>query len=185
MRFNHPAGKPRKEKNPPPMAAHEPAPADAHEILPRLWLGNAKASMDDPFLRQNQIQVVFNCTKNYPFSPSIPIPYRVPVDDNLKEEEIRNMELWSSEVAYRILSEYQQGRTILVHCAAGIQRSAASVAFFLIAYRSMHTNEAIAFIQSRRPIAFRPRPNFLRAIESFDRRFHSEILPELQHSHYE
>ena len=53
--------------------------------------GNAKASMDEDFLRRNNIVVVFNCTKNLPFSPSIPIKYRIPVDDNLKEEEIRNM----------------------------------------------------------------------------------------------
>ena len=63
---------------------------DADEIIPRLWLGNVRASTDDNFIQRNGIQVVFNCTKNLPFSPMIPIKYRIPVDDNLKEEEIRN-----------------------------------------------------------------------------------------------
>ena len=53
------------------------AEANAHEIIPRLWLGNVKASMDEDFIRQKNIGVVFNCTKNLPFSPIIPIKYRV------------------------------------------------------------------------------------------------------------
>ena len=155
-------------------------PSDpANEILPRLWLGNARASMDPDFLREHGIQVVFNCTKDRPFSPLVPIQYRVPVDDNLQEAEIRNMELWSSEIAYRLLAEYQQGRIILVHCAAGIQRSAAAVAFFLISYLRYHATGAMEWIRSRRPIAFTPQANFGRAIQSFDRRFHGEILPAL------
>lgn len=153
---------------------------NADEILPGLWLGNADASMDREFLQANHIQVVVNCTKTYPFLPGVPVQYRVPVDDNLKEEELRNMELWSAEIAYRILSEYRQGRRILVHCAAGMQRSAAAVAMALIAHRQIHAAEAMEFIQQRRPIAFRPKPNFIRAIQSFDQRFHGEILPEIQ-----
>lgn len=151
----------------------------ANEILPRLWLGNARASMDPEFIQHHAIQVVFNCTKDRPFSPLIRTQYRIPVDDNLQEPEIRNMELWSSEIAYRLLSEYKQGRTILVHCAAGIQRSAAAVAFFLIAYLRYHAREAMDWIRERRPIAFTPSANFERAILSFDRRFHGEILPSV------
>lgn len=158
-------------------------PSDpANEILPRLWLGNAKASMDPTFLQTHRIQVVFNCTKDRPFSPLVPTKYRVPVDDNLQEGEIRNMELWSSEIAYRLLAEYKQGRTILVHCAAGIQRSAAAVAFFLISYLRQHASDAIALIRERRPIAFTPQANFGRAIQSYDQRFHREILPFLSSS---
>lgn len=158
---------------------HDPA----NEILPRLWLGNAKASMDPEFIRTHRITVVFNCTKDRPFSPLIPIKYRIPVDDNLQEEEIRNMELWSAEIAYQILREYQQGRVILVHCAAGMQRSAAAIAIFLIAYLQQHTSEAIPFIKARRPIAFHPSANFERAILSFDRRYHGEILPQIRSIH--
>ena len=153
--------------------------ANAHEILPGLWLGNAKASMDSQFIQQQGIQAVFNCTKTQPFHPMIPIKYRLPVDDNLEEDEIRNMELWSTEIAYRILNEYRAGRRVLVHCMAGIQRSAAAVAMTLIAHLRIHAGEAMQRIRQIRPIAFHPRANFLRAIETFDRRFHSEIAPIL------
>ena len=152
----------------------------ADEIIPNLWLGNVHASMDDSFIQSNRIEVVFNCTKNLPFSPNIPIKYRVPVDDNLQEDEIRNMELWCSEIAYKILAEYNQGKAILVHCMAGMQRSAASVAFMLIVYYNIHALDAMRFIKERRSIAFHPRANFGRSIDYFDRKFHGEILPELK-----
>jgi protein tyrosine phosphatase len=153
---------------------------NADEILPNLWLGNVRSSMDEDFIRENGINVVFNCTKNLPFSPIIPYKYRIPVDDNLQEDEIRNMELWSSEIAFKIVTEYREGRVILVHCMAGMQRSAASIAFMLIVHVRMHALDAMKFIKERRNIAFHPRANFGRAIDYFDRKFHGEILPEIK-----
>ena len=152
---------------------------NADEIIPRLWLGNVRASMDDAFLHQENIQVVFNCTKDLPFSHIVPQKYRVPVDDNLQEEEIRNLELWSAEVAQKLLTEYNKGRTILVHCYAGMQRSAACVAFLLIALKRKHAQDVMNHIKERRPIAFTPRANFERSIHYFDRMWHTTILPSL------
>jgi len=158
-----------------------PPPSEiANEIIPNLWLGNVKASMDEEFIKKNRINVVFNCTKNLAFSPIIPIKYRIPVDDNLEEDEIRNMELWSNEIVFNIISEYKKGNCILVHCMAGMQRSAAAVAMMLIAFLQIHTIDAIKMIKERRSIAFYPRANFGRSIDSFDRRFHEEILPEMR-----
>jgi protein-tyrosine phosphatase len=125
---------------------------------------------------------VFNCTKDLPFSPVIPSQgrYRVAVHDNLEEEEIANMERWSKEITYKLLREYKSGNRILVHCMAGMQRSAAVVAMALIAYLKIHALDAYQYIKERRPVAFHPRANFGRAIDYFDRVFHSEILPEMK-----
>lgn len=153
---------------------------NADEILPGLWLGNAKASQDESFIRQHNIQVVFNCTKNLSFSPIIPIKYRIPLDDNLEEEEIRNMELWSAEVCFKILKEYNEGRHILVHCMAGMQRSAASVALVIIVLKKLHAPDAMNFIRERRRIAFFPAANFGRAVHYFDNKYYTEILPEIE-----
>ena len=152
---------------------------DATEILPNLWLGNVRASMDENFIRTKKIQVVFNCTKNLPFCHLIPVKYRVPVDDNLEEDEIRNMQLWSSEITFKMLSEYTSGKPILVHCMAGMQRSAASLAMMLIVYKNIHAQEAMKMIKDRRNIAFLPSPNFLRSIQYFDALFHEEIAPKM------
>ena len=158
---------------------HEPA----HEIVPGLWLGNRTAALDPEFHRTNRIRAVFNCSKDIPFEASVKRRYRVPVDDNLEDAEIRNLELWSFELVYKIAAELRQARSdsgaILVHCAAGMQRSAASVAMYLVATQNMKTEDAITFIQSKRSIAFRPSANFERSIRGFERAFNQEIRPHL------
>ncbi len=151
---------------------------NADEILPGLWLGNAAASRDDNFLMEKKIQAVFNCTKNLAFTAKPLRLYRVPVDDNLQEEEIRNLSLWSFETVCKILQEHRQG-PVLVHCAAGMQRSAACVAMVLIAKTGMKTEDAIRFIQQRRPIAFTPAANFEKAIREFETVYDREIRPRL------
>jgi len=140
-------------------------PAD--EIMPGIWLGSYKAASNAHWLSEHKIAAVFNCTKDIAFSPVVPIKYRVPVDDNLKEEEIRNLELWSYEIVYKLLNEYKKGQPILVHCAAGMQRSAACIAMFLITLKHMKPSEAVDYIRSKRPVAFRPAVNFKNAIEGF------------------
>jgi hypothetical protein len=156
---------------------NNPNPAD--EILPGLWLGNRIAALDEHWLGERGIKAVFNCTKDIPFNLSVQRRYRVPVDDNLQPVEIRNLELWAYEIVLKMTREYKTGQTILVHCAAGMQRSAACVCMFLLASKGYNVEEAIAFIQSKRPIAFRPFVNFRPAIESFYNSFHKEVAPRL------
>ena len=151
---------------------------NAHEIVPGLWLGNSKAAGDSKWLAQKKITVVFNATKDLPFSPTIKKQYRIPVDDNLQADEIRNMTLWSQEAVYKILEEHLKNKqNVLVHCAAGMQRSASLVAMYLIATKGMGWQQAITFVQGIRPIAFRPSPNFKASIIEFDKTYHREILP--------
>jgi len=157
-------------------------PAD--EIIPGLWLGSRYAALDRDYLAGKKIRTVFNCTKNIEFDTSVTRRYRIPVDDNLQEAEIRNLELWSFEIVYKISSELRRAQAdntaVLVHCAAGMQRSAASVAMYLVAMKNMTTDEAMAFIQSKRDIAFTPRANFEKSIRGFERTFNAEVRPQLQ-----
>ena len=152
-------------------------PAD--EIVPGIWLGNAIASQDSDFYREKGIYAVFNCTKDLPFLQTVPRKYRLPVHDNLQDEEIRAMELASFEVVYKLSHEHRKG-PVLVHCAAGMQRSAAVVAMYLIATTpGLRVEDAITFIQKKRPIAFTPGPNFLKAIQAFEVAFDREVRPKL------
>jgi dual specificity MAP kinase phosphatase len=125
--------------------------------------------MDPDFLKANNITVVFNCTKDLPFHNSVVKRYRVPVDDNLEAVEINNMHAWSPEIVAKLLREYKAGHTILVHCFAGMQRSACVVAMTLIALTKKTADEAMAYIREIRPIAFFPAANFERAIRGFER----------------
>lgn len=156
----------------------------AHEILPNLWLGNRAASQDVQWLRSHGIITIFNCTKDIPFAQGTPHMYRVPVDDNLQDDELRNLELWSWEITYKLMKEYKAGRPILVHCHAGMQRSAAVMAMFLIAQYRCTTEEAIAFIKNRRPVAFLGNANFYRSIKNFEKMLSKMIVDGDKYQQY-
>lgn len=140
----------------------------ANEVLPRLWLGDKHAAADEEWLKKHHVAVVFNCTKTLPFAESVQRMYRVPVDDNLEASEIANMGAWAAETQVKLYREWKAGRTVLVHCHAGMQRSAAVVAMFLITLFGMSAEEAMAFVKSKRPVAFFPVANFERAIRHWD-----------------
>jgi len=153
---------------------------NADEIIPRVWLGNRFAALDEQWLRENRIDTVFNCTKDLPFHDSIDNRFRIPVDDNLEAVEINNMTKWSPEIAYKILREYKSGKKILVHCAAGMQRSAAAVTIFLITLTGERAPKLMSIIRKIRPIAFVPSANFRKSIEYYDALYHEDILPKIE-----
>lgn len=153
---------------------------NADQILPNVWLGNLKAAQDPVFLRNAGIQVVFNCTKDAPFHSSIRRRYRIPVDDNLQEQEIRNLELWSYEIVYKMLQEYKQKRPLLVHCHAGMQRSPAVVAMFLMTLYRISTDQAKAFIKKERPIVFFPQANFEASMRGFERSITKNLIEGIE-----
>jgi len=156
------------------MAYASANPAD--EILPNLWLGSIRAANSSQWLGEKGIKCVFNCTKDIVFIPTIQRQYRVPVDDNLQAEEIRNLELWSYEIVFKMMREYKTGQPILVHCHAGMQRSAACMAMFLIVAKNMTPDQAMRYIKERRPIAFTPGANFRQSIEGFYDSYQREIV---------
>ena len=160
--------------------------ADAHEIIPRLWLGNRRAAANMEWLQMNNINVVMNCSKDIPFADDTEVvrrrTYRIPIDDSLRDRDIDYLTTASEEVALTLLREYKNGRRILVHCAAGMQRSAASVAIFLMTLKGWTAEKAVNYIRSIRPIAFRPGINFLASIQEYERRLFNEILPALDKS---
>jgi len=119
---------------------------------------------------------VFNCTKDVPFSPAITRQYRVPVHDNLDPVEIKNLERMAPEIVYKLVSEYRGGRRILIHCMAGMQRSAAVVAMLLIAYTGKSADEVMNYIRMKRSVAFQPSANFEPAIRGFEREWRERRL---------
>jgi protein-tyrosine phosphatase len=159
---------------------------DAHEIIPRLWLGNRRAALNMEWLQLNNINVVVNCSKDIPFSDDTDTVhrkvYRIPIDDSLQDIDINYLTTASEEVAFTLLHEYKSGAHILVHCAAGMQRSAAAVAIFLMTLNYWSAEYTINFIRSIRPIAFRSGVNFLSSIQEYERRLFTEILPTINAS---
>lgn len=138
------------------------------KIIDRVWISRWEVALDPVWLTENNIHAVFNCSKDIPFHPSVKNQYRIPVHDNLQPAEIRNMEKWAPEIAYKIMREYKAGHNILIHCHAGMQRSTTACAFFLMALRGDPLITVMRQIKKARPIAFEPGANFIEALRGFE-----------------
>lgn len=130
------------------------------EVLPGMWVGSARDARDLPFLRT--ISLVVNCSKNIPFYTTNIPGYRVAVDDDPLENN--QMVRFLVEVS-RIIDEHlQRGQSVLVHCYAGMQRSSAVAAAYLMYKLFLGPEEAMRAIKKAKPESFEPWPTFSQAL---------------------
>ena len=120
----------------------------ADEIIPGLWLGNQAASGDIKFLEKNNITVIINASKHIPNSfDGYGIKYyNIRVNDPQtpypkNDEDIRIMKRVLPNISNLIDYHLKKVDHILVHCHAGIQRSATIVAYYLIHYKKIDFNK--------------------------------------------
>ncbi|GLH15795.1 Dual specificity protein phosphatase Mpk3 [Gryllus bimaculatus] len=72
-------------------------------------------------------------------------------------------------VADAVLQERERGGTTLIHCVAGVSRSAALCLAFLVKHLRMPLRKAFAHLRARRPCV-RPNAGFFRQLIDFERR---------------
>jgi protein-tyrosine phosphatase len=129
------------------------------KIMSRLYLGNNIAAKDLEFFNKKKIKAVLNCSKDIPntfSSKKHDIEYmRIPIDDSLKEVDIEKcFKFMPSIVEFIHKHVVLQKHNIFVHCWAGRQRSAISIAAYLIAKHDMDPKKACKFILKHRKEAF-------------------------------
>ena len=128
------------------------------KITSKLYLGNYQAAKDPEFFKEHKIKAVLNCTKDIPnhFHCKKDIEYmRIPVDDSLKEIDIKKMyHFLPAMVEFIHKHIVLQKENIFVHCYAGRQRSCCAIAAYLIGKHGMSPAEACKFIMDKRPEAF-------------------------------
>ena len=129
------------------------------EIIPNLYIGN----YESPKLLFPSVGLIVNCTKNVDSLSTTTI--RMPIDDT--PDENHNFILLIENIIDIIHSQLLNNQKVLVHCAAGAQRSCAVVVCYLIKYYSYYPERVLEFIRSKRRIAFFGHITFERSIESF------------------
>lgn len=133
-------------------------------IIPNLWLGNIDSARDLEFHRRENINVIINCSNDIPFFVNSGVrKYRIPVDDNLQPDQIKNMGKMLPQVIGIVEYHIRRGDRILVHCYAGMQRSAIVVYGYLCAV-GWHPKRAFSIMRTIRPIVFTPSMNFRKSI---------------------
>jgi len=128
-----------------------------HEIIPNLFIGNYRSPE-----YSTQFDLIVNCTKHLPITFLNTI--RISVDDHPSETRSLIKHVRESNVLEKIHQSLFDNKKVLVHCHAGMQRSCAVVAFYLLKYYNTTPEEVIRYIREKRSIAFQPEPTFREAI---------------------
>lgn len=139
----------------------------ATEILPNLWISGIVDIRNGMFYTNNNIKCVINCSKDLPFYSCNTLNIRLPVNDNLKKNEIQNLYKYMDKATNIIHSHFKKNQAVVVHCYAGKQRSASIIVAYLIKYGNMSIQDAINSIKSKRIYVFTPCNNFIDAIKKF------------------
>ena len=150
-----------------PLPAVSGAFFPAKQIVPGLWIGSEGDSRDGAFFRKHSIGLVVNASANIPFrAPPDVATYRIPVDDAPSENEVmlRHFPI----VVLNIDDVIKNGNGVLVHCRAGMQRSAATVAAYLMWKRGMTADEAMEFINRKKHETFWPVATFESALRAWE-----------------
>jgi dual specificity MAP kinase phosphatase len=139
-------------------------------IIDNIYLGNYVDSSSEEFIKQANINVIVNCTKDCLFyfnEQEVKYKYRIPVDDDRQENSLFIMFRYLSNIIDIIRFHVVRGDHIYIHCHAGMQRSACVVAAYLIRHYKMTPQEAVYFIRNKRPIAFTPFINFQKSLDNY------------------
>jgi protein-tyrosine phosphatase len=133
---------------------------DYDQIIPYLYIGNINA-LDN----HDKFGFIVNCTKDIPFSKDCTSCIRIPVNDDPNESE----KLLDMIIRYSIMEKMNQFITmkipVLVHCKAGMQRSCAVVACYLMKYYNITPMVAMEHVKKYRMMAFFGGANFLTTIQ--------------------
>ncbi|XP_048853928.1 uncharacterized protein si:dkey-175m17.7 isoform X2 [Brienomyrus brachyistius] len=146
-------------------------------ILPFLFLGNERDGQDLDLLLRLHIGFVVNVTTHLPLyhlDTGLIHYKRLPATDNSKQ----NLRQYFEEVFEFIEEAHQRGRGVLVHCQAGVSRSATIVIAYLMKHTRMTMMDAYKYVRSRRPVVS-PNLNFMGQLLEFEKDLNSGITPRI------
>ena len=140
----------------------------AKQVLPyKLWIGSERDSEDVAAAHRHGVGLIVNCTRDIPFTVPGVKHLRVPLHDSPAETSTF---LRHFPKAIKAIDDHlRKGDAVLVHCFAGISRSASVVAAYLMFREGLTPLQAMQRIKRAKPETFGPTPNFLEALESAHR----------------
>ena len=130
------------------------------EIIPGLFIGNMNTARNKMFIKNNRIGAVLNCTPDVPnyFSNQRvggdAVEYmRINLNDNA--QDISKMYRYlPCAVSFIYKNLVLDRKPVLVHCHAGVQRSATMVVAFLMKTKNVNLKEAVYHVLRKRPVVF-------------------------------
>ncbi|XP_044234360.2 dual specificity protein phosphatase 8 isoform X2 [Ursus arctos] len=153
-----------------------PAPSvGLTRILPHLYLGSQKDVLNKDLMTQNGISYVLNASSSCPKPDFICESrfMRIPINDNYCEKLLPWLDKSIEFIDKAKLSSCQ----VIVHCLAGISRSATIAIAYIMKTMGMSSDDAYRFVKDRRP-SISPNFNFLGQLLEYERSL--KLLAALQ-----
>ncbi|XP_051900962.1 dual specificity protein phosphatase 10-like [Pristis pectinata] len=151
--------------------------AELSPILPFLYLGNEQDAQDLGRMRQLNVGYVINVTTHLPLyhAQGGALRYkRLPATDNGRQ----NLRQYFEE-AFEFIEEAQEsGKGVLIHCQAGVSRSATLVIAYLMKHTLMTMTDAYKYVKGKRPI-ISPNLNFMGQLLEFEMDLNKGLTPRI------
>ena len=161
-----------------------------------LYLGNYRAANDYEFIKNNDIKLVINCSKDLKipdFYNDLNIEYyRIPINDSntFEDNKILNDNL---DHVINLIDKYRlDKKNVFVHCYAGMQRSAAVILCYIMfklkndynatdtfnkdKYKKLSYDKLILYLKSKRHIVFKNGATFDLLLRNRYKKLHDEIF---------
>uniref|UniRef100_A0A8C2HEJ1 Dual specificity phosphatase 8 n=1 Tax=Cyprinus carpio TaxID=7962 RepID=A0A8C2HEJ1_CYPCA len=135
-------------------------------ILPHLYLGSQRDVLNKELMTQNGITYVLNASNTCPKPDFVSDNHfmRIPVNDSYCEELLPWLEKTNEFIDKAKLSNCR----VIVHCLAGISRSATIAIAYIMKTMGLSSDDAYRFVKDRRP-TISPNFNFLGQLLEFER----------------
>ncbi|XP_014025529.1 dual specificity protein phosphatase 8 isoform X1 [Salmo salar] len=135
-------------------------------ILPHLYLGSQKDVLNKDLMVQNGITYVLNASNTCPKPDFISESHfmRIPVNDNYCEKLLPWLEKTNEFIDKAKVSNCR----VIVHCLAGISRSATIAIAYIMKTMGLSSDDAYRFVKDRRP-SISPNFNFLGQLLEFEK----------------
>uniref|UniRef100_A0A8C2Q5B8 protein-tyrosine-phosphatase n=1 Tax=Cyprinus carpio TaxID=7962 RepID=A0A8C2Q5B8_CYPCA len=135
-------------------------------ILPHLYLGSQRDVLNKELMTQNGITYVLNASNTCPKPDFISDNHfmRIPVNDSYCEKLLPWLEKTNEFIDKAKVSNCR----VIVHCLAGISRSATIAIAYIMKTMGLSSDDAYRFVKDRRP-SISPNFNFLGQLLEFER----------------
>ncbi|XP_026551508.1 dual specificity protein phosphatase 10 [Pseudonaja textilis] len=151
--------------------------AELTPILPFLFLGNEHDAQDLEKIQRLNIGYIINVTTHLPlyhYEKGLFIYKRLPATDSNKQ----NLRQYFEEAFEFIEEAHQCGKGLLIHCQAGVSRSATIVIAYLMKHTRMTMTDAYKFVKGKRPI-ISPNLNFMGQLLEFEEDLNNGVTPRI------
>ncbi len=134
------------------------------QITPRIYLGSIEAALDAKDLQKRGITHIINAAKDAVYDSDLP-QIRLHLDDIPQENLFRVLE--PSRLVMRKILLVNSENKILVHCMAGVSRSASIVVYYLMKDEGLTFDQALARVRKSREFV-NPNRGFEKALRAIE-----------------